>query len=55
MGFTIFWSKKNAFLYYKNNKLKKGKKLGFFQKGLSMVLVKIWQFIHVFLGKCVSE
>ena len=42
--------RKNAFLDYKNNKLKKVEKLGF--PKVSIVLVKIWQLTYVIiLGK----
>ena len=33
---------RNAFLDYRNKKLKKVEKLGFFLRGKSMVLVKDW-------------
>ena len=39
--------RKNAFLGYKNKKFKKSKKLTFFQRGLSMVLVEIWPFFQI--------
>ena len=39
---------KNAFLGYKNTKLKKWKILRFFQRGYSMVLVKNWPFFPSF-------
>ena len=43
---------RNAFLDNKNKKLKKVEKLEFFQRGLSMVLVKNWKFFQIFsLGK----
>ena len=42
--------RKNAFLDYKNNKLKKVERLGF--PKVSIVLVKIWQLTYVIiLGK----
>ena len=34
MCFTIFLKEKNAFLHYKNKKVEKVEKLGFFAKGL---------------------
>ena len=43
--------RKNAFLSYRNKKLKKGEKLTFFQRGQPMVLVQKWPFFQlIFLG-----
>ena len=46
--FCDILDRKNASLDYKN-KVKKVKKLGFFQSGYSMICVKNWQFFHLFI------
>ena len=46
--FYDFLERNNAFVGYKNTKLKKSKKRRFFQSGQSMVLVKKWPFFHLF-------
>ena len=47
--FYYILDRKNAFLDYKNIKLKKWKKYRFFQKGSSMIFVKSWQFFHLLI------
>ena len=52
---------KNAFLGYKNKKLKKAKNWHFFQRGEPMVLVQKWPFFQICFfrqykaGKCLSR
>ena len=43
---------KNAFLHYKNKKLKKWKNLTFFQRGYSMVFCQKWA---IFSSFCLRE
>ena len=56
--FCDILERKNAFLGYKNENLKKVEKLTFLQRGQPMVLVQKWQFFYLFffsqymLGKC---
>ena len=50
MRFTIFYKKNRLSRIEK--KVKKGKKLDFLKRGYSMVFVKNWQFLQLFiLGK----
>ena len=50
---------KNAFLGYNKQEDQNVEKLGFFQRGYSMVLVQNWPFFHLLMvgqyrpGKCV--
>ena len=46
---------KNAILGYNYKNFKKPKKLGFFQRGRSMVLVKNWPFFHFYILGLISQ
>ena len=47
--FDVILESQKAFLDYKKQKVKKVEKSGFFERGLSMVLVKNLKFFHVFI------
>ena len=47
--FHVMLERENAFLEYKNEKSKVSKKLFFFLRGYSMILVRNWQFFHLFI------
>ena len=54
--FDDILERKKASLDYKKQKVKKGKKSGFFQRGKSMALVKNLKFFHPFIfGKIRQE
>ena len=46
---------KNAILGYNYKNFKKRKKLGFFQRGRSMVLAKNWPFFHFYILGLISQ
>ena len=47
--FSDILERKKAFIAYKNKEWQKIEKLAFLKKGSSMVLVKKWDFFHVFI------
>ena len=47
--------RKNAFLGYKNKKLKKVEKWTFFQRGEPMVFVQKWRFFQVFFSRNIEQ
>ena len=47
--------RKNAFLGYKNKKLKKVEKWTFFQRGEPMVFVQKWRFFQLFFSRNIEQ